>query len=896
MRILFLTLLAIVSLSDLQSQILKGSIKDAEGEPVQYATVYIQELKQGTTTNTKGDYELRLPDGKYTVIYQSLGYEPEIKNINVVKNTITINVVLQVQYYEIPEVRISASGEDPAYSIMRKVIGMAPYYLNHVSHYKADVYLKGNLVMIKIPKIIQRQMKVEAKSNSGSSVSSATIKEGETYMMESVNEIEFSAPDKYIHHVLSSRSTFPDQGTDISPMDFVQASFYEPVIQNMFISPLSPEAFHHYKFKYSGMSVQGNYIIDKVQVTPKRSSQQLFEGTIYIIEDLWCLHSVDLVNDNIAGKIRVQQLYIPVQEEVWMPVSLKFDVNISIIGVKADASYGSSIKYNEVTVNKTLQKPAGLTSGNSGNYAKQRSVPDTTNSKTQAEIDRLLKKNELTNRDMAKLSGLMEKKSKESLPDSVKNNLEVKDKTTYIIEKDANKRDSSYWAGIRPIPLSENEAKSIRLADSVKGELSLKKSPADTSKTSVKKKSTFFSVSKEIISGHTWSDTSGFRFTNGGLINLKSLQFNTVDGFVYGIDFRVSKTWKKKGTLTVMPDFRYAFSRARLMWRVNAQYSFNNDKPNLVFLRVGVSSRDLGSGGGINPFLNTISSLFFEKNYLKLYETRYLSGGYRIEITNGVNINLIGGYEDRRILSNTSDYSIIKTQAEYSDNIPDNRYLDEPVNPVYSLQDHKHAELSVSVNYTPRMKYTISNGRKLSRGSDWPTFSFGWKHGINQFADMEKNLYNFDQLRFEVFRRSSIGAMSEFRWRYRAGAFLNKSGANFIDFFHFNPQPIPVLLNDYEDAFMLPKYYSLSTPEYFSELHTKYTTPYLLLKLIPGLSKTLMRENLSLGFLWSHYQKAYTEIGYSISEILLVGEVGVYVGFDNFSYSSVGGKIVLRFN
>jgi hypothetical protein len=896
MRILFLSLIVLFSSLELQSQILKGSIKDAEGEPVQYATVYIQELKQGTTTNTKGDFELRLPDGKYTVIFQSLGYEPELKNITIAKNTVTINVVLQVQYYEIPEVRITASGEDPAYGIMRKVIGMAPYYLNHVSTYKADVYLKGDLVLKRIPKIIQRQMKVEARSSSGTSVSSNTMKEGDSYMMESVNQIEFTAPDKYVQHVISSRSTFPDEGSKVSPMDFVQASFYEPVIQNMFISPLSPDAFFHYKFKYSGLSAQGNYIINKIQVIPKRKSQQLFEGTIYIIEDLWCLHSVDLVNENIAGKIRIQQLYIPVQEDVWMPVSLKFDVNIAILGVKADAGYGSSIKYNDVKINKDLQKPASLATGSNGNSGRQKIVPDTVKSKTSAEIDRILSKGDLTNRDMAKLSGLVEKQSKESLPDSVKNNLEIKDKTTYIIEKDAAKKDSSYWAGIRPIPLSENEARSIRVADSIKGELSLKTSSSDTSKVQTKKKSTFKSVSKSIISQHTWSDTSGFRFTKSGLINLKNFSFNTVDGFVYGVDFRFSKSWKKKGTLYIMPDIKYAFSRERLMWRVNTQYSFSNDKTNLIFLRGGVTSRDIGSGGGINPLLNTISSLFFEKNYLKLYETRYITGGYNLEVTNGINVNLIGGYEDRRVLSNTTSFSIINTSAEYTDNIPDNRYLVDPVDPVHALQDHKHAEISVSVNYTPRMKYTIRDGRKLSRGSDYPTFSFGWEHGINQFTGLEKDLYNYDFVRFEAFKRKNIGAMSEFRWRYRAGAFLNSDGANFIDFFHFNPQPFPVLLNDYEDAFMLPKYYSTSTHEYFSELHAKYTTPYLLVKLIPGLSKTLMRENLSLGFLWSRYQKAYTEIGYSLSEFLLIGEVGVYVGFENLKYSSVGGKIVLRFN
>ena len=187
-----------------------------------------------------------------------------------------------------------------------------------------------------------------------------TMKEGDTYMMESFNGIEFNAPDKYNQHVISSRSTFPEQGGEISPMEFIKASFYEPVLNNMFISPLSPEAFFHYRFKYLGLSAEGNYYIDKIEVTPKRKSQQLFEGTIYIIEDLWCLHSVDLINENIAGKIRVQQLYIPVQEDVWMPVSHNFDVSISILGVKGEASYGSSIKYSEVKLNQNLKKPEGI--------------------------------------------------------------------------------------------------------------------------------------------------------------------------------------------------------------------------------------------------------------------------------------------------------------------------------------------------------------------------------------------------------------------------------------------------------------------------------------------------------------------------------------------------------
>ncbi len=78
-QISWILLILVISIQTSQSQILKGKITNQNGEPIQYATVYIQELKQGTTANTKGDYELRLPAGKYMVIYQSLGFEPIIQ-------------------------------------------------------------------------------------------------------------------------------------------------------------------------------------------------------------------------------------------------------------------------------------------------------------------------------------------------------------------------------------------------------------------------------------------------------------------------------------------------------------------------------------------------------------------------------------------------------------------------------------------------------------------------------------------------------------------------------------------------------------------------------------------------------------------------------------------------
>jgi hypothetical protein len=893
------------SLQISQAQILKGKITNQAGDPIQYATVYIQELKQGTTANVKGDYELRLPAGKYTVIYQSLGFEPAYANLSISDKTLIKDVTLPVQYYQIPEVRITASGEDPAYIIMRKVIGLAPYYLNNINYYKAEVYLKGNLVIKKIPKLLQKSMKVETHGNSGSisgggkpEPDEKLIKEGDSFLMESFNEMEFTAPDKYKQRVISYNSTFPEEGNEISPMDFIQASFYQPVIADMAISPLSPAAFSHYKFKYLGASLQGNFTINKIQVIPKRKSQQLFEGTIYIIEDLWCLHSVDLTNENLVGKIRVQQLYIPVQDDIWMPVSHKFEINIGIVGFKADAGYGSSIKYLEVRPNLALQKPKTISTDFNGRPAAVAKVSDTIPvSKTKKQINKILEKDEMSNRDMVKLSRLMEKESENSGNDSIKKSLEIEDHTTHIVEKDAGKKDSAYWAAIRPIPLSEIEVRSLRVSDSIKAKSTLMELKTDTLQASGKQgKNIFAKTLREIALGHTWSDTTGFRFTFGGLVDLKNLSFNTVDGFIYGLDFLIAKSWKKNKSLYISPEIFWAFSRERLNWRVSSFYRFNGLKQSQLYSRFGMTSTDINNISGINTLINTATTLLLRDNYLKLYKSGYLTIGYMTEVANGLKLELSTTYEDRRVLQNTTDFSIIHSSKEYTENVPVNSYLAPGSNPINALRDQRHAVFMTKVTYTPFQKYRMRNGIKRPAGSDWPTFNFTWQHGVNEFSEMDDRFKQYDMFRFDVSKSKSIGAFSEFRWRASSGGFLDNRDLTFYDFFHFNSQPVSVLLNNYEDVFMLPAYYSLSNPEFFGEVHIKYTTPYLLLKLLPVLSNTLMRENLSLSYLGSRYHKNYTEIGYSISEVFFIGEIGVYVGFENVNYKSVGGKVVFKFN
>ncbi|RLD65693.1 MAG: carboxypeptidase-like regulatory domain-containing protein, partial [Bacteroidetes bacterium] len=127
-----------------RSQGIRGEIRDLNGEPVPYAAIFIKELTRGTTCNALGKFSLPLPEGSYTIFFRSLGYTEVTRTLEVGPEYTDLVIELPPQTYMIPEVRVSASGEDPAYWIMRKTIGLANYHLHEVLKYEAEIYIKGS--------------------------------------------------------------------------------------------------------------------------------------------------------------------------------------------------------------------------------------------------------------------------------------------------------------------------------------------------------------------------------------------------------------------------------------------------------------------------------------------------------------------------------------------------------------------------------------------------------------------------------------------------------------------------------------------------------------------------------------------------------------------------------
>jgi hypothetical protein len=880
-RLIVFSTLLLVPILDISAQILRGHITNAKGEPLPYATIYIAETRMGTATNLDGKFELTLPAGTYSVTFQCLGYKPVNETIVIENRTIEKNIILSEQIFDMPEVHVYATGKDRAYYIMRKTIGMAPYHLNQVKLYKAEVYIKGGGIIEKIPRILKKQMQTEAND--------VQIEEGKYYFSESVNIITFTSPDKYVQQVLSSKSNSPmgEEG-GASPMDFIQASFYQPVLIDVAISPLAPNAFSHYNFKFLGATKQGDSYIDKIQVTPKRKSQQLFSGVLFIVDEKWAIQSLELTNENMLGTISVKQLYMPVEKDLWMPVSHDFSIKLSIMGIKANASYTSSVKYLEVEPDKSLPVPVEYA------VTDESTVKEAEMSKEEKEIEAILAKEKISASDMVRLSKINQKatKPKEKPP------LEVKDNTTYIIDEDATKKDSAYWEEIRPIPLTEIEKMSVAVAaktdtmvartnNTLTVSIGIQNKPDDNKKHKVA------AVTKAVISGKNWNISKKSSLDFDGLVSLKTFSFNTVDGFTAGTGLTYFGNKSEKLKFTINPVVRYAFNRKDLMWALNSNISFNPMKQSSLSLIAGSLSKDF-SFNGINPFINTISSLAFRYNWIKLYKSSFVSLAYKSEISNGLNISITGSWENRQTLDNSTDYSIFKPNREYTPNIPDNPFVQGKVKGYDAIFPVNHFNISFTgeITYTPRQRYRIKNGAKINLPPDNPTFNLSWKHGYNYNDTLSGN---YDLLKGDISMHHEMGAMRQFRWHLTGGGFINRNNVQLQDMYFFNTQSSPVLINNYEDALYLKETYAISSPSLFAGVNMKYTSPCLVLKRLPILSRTLMRENLSLSWLWTPNYGNYTEVGYSISEIFLLAEAGVFTGFRNTSFDSAGFRLIFRF-
>ncbi|HEX2936202.1 MAG TPA: DUF5686 and carboxypeptidase regulatory-like domain-containing protein [Bacteroidales bacterium] len=867
-QLLIVTLLVIGNI--VTGQGIKGIIKDTKKQPVPFATIYIEDLQTGTTANQNGEYEIKAQPGKYKIIFRALGFKSQKQEVEVASDMKQFDVTLETEVYQMKEVVISNKSEDPAYGVMRKAIAYAPFHLREVDKFKSSVYLRGTVYVDKIPKLISKFASVSDGKNE------YKIKTGDVYVEESVIDMEFTAPRFFKQKVTSLRSTFPGESNNpINPVMTIIASFYQSEILDM-ISPLSPQAFQHYKFKYLGFFQDGEHTVDKIQVIPRRKSQELFDGYIYIVEGRWCIHSVDLNNTQYWGTMNLKEIYSIVDNKAWMPVSYNFTINAKIMGMRGRYKYNSSVKYTDVKLNEKLVAQFRK----NGNAADMDAKKKTDLAKTQA----ILAKERITNREMKKASQKIEQLSYNEKLDTI-TPAGYKELTKRETDTLARKRDTSYWAEFRPVPLTAEEIKSFdegpqSVLQKVKKD-SIYQSKDTTGKPRKENRLWF-------IMGKTFkSEDKKSWFRYGGLIQPEQLAFNTVDGFRYGLSSNLSLRLDSAGRLNITPWVGYAFNRKALMWAVNTQLIYLPQQKGILELNIGEQSRDFSQSDGMPGFMNSVYSLFLRKNYQKLYNTRYIELKHNIRLHKAFQLSSNIMYERINELDNHSDYSFFyRNSREYTPNIPVNLNY-QSLNGSY----FRNFVVSNTLSFTPQRKPRYDISKNYRRTS--PSISLGYDIGLNGILNSDSK---FQKISMGINQHLWFTRDREIEYKLKGSYWLNSDKVYFSSFSHVKSYDLPVSFSQFGGTFQHLPFYVPNTNEWLFEGYFNYSTKLLVLKRLPLISNKIWTENIYLNYMHSPAFKHHMELGYGLGQIWAVGEIGVFSAFDNWKYSATGLKISIGFN
>jgi len=339
MKVLLTFLLNLFFLVAIGAQI-NGVITNEEGERLAFASVYIEGTSKGTTSNLDGEYEIQIDGVDQAIVFQYIGYQNQILKIESTGVPQTHNIIMQPDSYNLEEVVILADAEDPAYALIRKAIAKRSYYKNLIEGYSCDVYIKGNQKLLDAPEKILGQ---EIGDLDGALDST---RQGIVYLSESISKYHFKAPNDYKEVMISSKVSGDDQGYSFNSAHEMNLNIYDQStnlgIGRDMISPIASNALSYYKYKLEGVSMdRSGRLINKIKLWPKRKNDPAIEGYIYIVEDLWNVHSIDFTILPKASQIyfmdtlRLEQVFVPVAEpDIWVSFSSKATFSLSIMGFK----------------------------------------------------------------------------------------------------------------------------------------------------------------------------------------------------------------------------------------------------------------------------------------------------------------------------------------------------------------------------------------------------------------------------------------------------------------------------------------------------------------------------------------------------------------------------------
>lgn len=754
-------------ISMVSSAQIRGKVTDSKGEPLPAVNIFLENTYTGTSSNENGNFELNVKTpGKYTVVFQFLGYKTSKQTISAERLPHILNVQLEEENISMAEVTIS-SEENPANAIIRSAIAARKKNAAMTDKFTADFYSRGIFRVKNAPKkILGQTVDEEGLLDSTGS--------GIVYLSETVSKIIFQKPDKLKETIVASKISGDDSGFSYNTAMNTNYDFYENYVNfniNM-VSPIASNAFNYYKYQIEGtFQDENDNTINKIKIIPRRDSEPVFDGYIYIVEDTWAIYAVDV---NIKGS-RVQlelmetmnliQNYTYNKDnQIWSKSLQTMDFNAGLFGIGFTGKFTHAFS----------------------NY-------------------------------------------------SFKESFEKKTFTREVvtIEKEANKKEDSFWQQIRPVPLTEEEDRDYVKKDSIQ---TLKKSK--TYLDSIDTKNNKFKFTDPIM-GYSYSNSfKNYSFRYDGLGKIPG--YNTVQGWIVNSGVSYTKRNPDENTYTTLGvKGNYGFAEDRFRFYGYFTKKFSNQTHSFFTASAGNEIVQFNRTPAVPNIVNLVSTLFFKENFAKFYDNTFARAGYQQEVVNGLRLYGNVEYSRRKSLENNTDYVVIKNDKEFTSNNPLSPDFETPI-----FETHRLAKASLMAQINFGQEYiSRPDGKVNMRNDKYPTLFASYEKA---FAGSESK-YEYDFISARAFYEVTLGNKGELGINLKAGKFFNAEEISFADFKHFNGNQTYVGLSDrYLNVFNLLPYYSHSTNDSYLEVNAEHNFKGYIMNKLPLLNK--LRSHLVVGY------------------------------------------------
>ena len=429
------------------------------------------------------------------------------------------------------------------------------------------------------------------------------------------------------------------------------------------------------------------------------------------------------------------------------------------------------------------------------------------------------------------------------------------------ITKSVNKKDSLYWFNNRPIPLTNEEKVNYKRKDSL-----AKRKESKFYLDSLERITNNFNAGKLLLAGvaiNNRYEKEYFKFDP----LLKSLFYNTVEGF--GAKFGVTylKELEDRKNYTIRPEFRYGLANKTFTSNLNVNYFYDPVKLANVSLNFGSGIYDLNRYGTMTLRSNSLNGLLFEKNFMKLYQKSFFNAGTTRELFTGMQAAVNLEYSRNKSLANHANFTFFDRETrEFTSNNPFSPNMDRALFPEYEALN-----LDATLTYTIAQKYITRPDGKFYQPAQYPQVLLNYRKGIKSALGSD---VDYDVISFEVYEeRIGAGLWGYLSFVAGAGRFLNNEVVYYPDMKHFRGNNSLTSLPNIR-KFQFLDFYQYSTNRQYFEAHLEHNFAGLITNKIPLLRKLKLEEVIGGNYLTQPLKKNYKEFYFGLQRLIFRATYG----------------------